>query len=199
MVQDCLESWTYGHLNDTPLQYATNIFINLLLVLHWSDNLWLITCIETSIWLALVSLWLTRWRYIFLLCYYYYYLILRYSFTKLSSSHLFAAPSHLLYCHWLFSLCWSHLLSVDHYNHHHGYQQEKHQRAVHGPGGRGHGALWLHRWSWGRLAAGPAPGHQHEEELHHGHGCCQEEEPVHSDQASSGEQGKTGLFSAAED
>lgn len=65
--------------------------------------------------------------------------------------------------------------------------QEEHQRAVPRPGQRHHRAVGLRGRAGGRLPAGPAARHQHEEDLHHGRGRRQEEEPVHPGQAASGE------------
>jgi len=71
--------------------------------------------------------------------------------------------------------------------------QEEHQRAVYGSGQRGHGAVRLHRRAGGQLPARPATGHQHEEDLHHGGGGCQEEEPVYPGQTPSGRWMRRGL------
>lgn len=64
--------------------------------------------------------------------------------------------------------------------------QKEHQRAVHGPGQRGHSVVGLNRRSRGQFPAGPAESHQHEEDLHYRSGCCQEEESVYPGQTPSG-------------
>lgn len=64
--------------------------------------------------------------------------------------------------------------------------QEEHQWTVYGSCQWGQSVVRLHCWSRGQFTASVAPGHQHEEDLHHRCGCCQEEEPVYPGQTPSG-------------